>query len=258
MIFYKFEISYDGSEYFGWQKQPDQKTIQGELEESLCKIFKVAEIKTIGSGRTDTGVHALSQIVKVEAPFEIPCNNLLLAVNSMLSLSIRIKSIEFCDEAFHPIFMAQKKEYRYLFSVGKNNYQQSSFLHRNCVYLKQSYALEDLQKAAQVFVGKHNFKNYQNVGTEVSSTVRTIFDCTIAPVKKSVFLYDEPQDYYELIIVGNGFLKQMVRSIMGTIWNCAEGKISCDDIRKSLTGEEEVRLAPVAPPNGLFLYKVSY
>ena len=108
--FFKLTIEYNGCNYVGWQVQPDEQTIQGTLERSLKKISKSEDVKTIGSGRTDSGVHAFGQVVKASIPLSIDCSSLQKALNSHLPESIRVLGVEECDEDFHPIFHAKRKE----------------------------------------------------------------------------------------------------------------------------------------------------
>ena len=255
MFFYKLTISYQGTNYFGWQIQrPDQVTIQGVLEDCLKKISKSIEIKTIGSGRTDAGVHALNQIVRIEMPLKIDEKSLVRALNSFLPLDIRAKEIELTDENFHPIFSAQKKEYIYLF----NTKRPTPFQQHLVTSVPYELDIEKMRKAAQCFVGEFDFCNFYTVGTEVKSTVRKIFKADIVPYESHDFeMYFT--DVMALKIEGTGFLKQMVRLIMVTIWEAGRGKVELDSIKSYLQGVPySKKLAAVAPPQGLYLSSVTY
>jgi tRNA pseudouridine38-40 synthase len=255
MFFYKLTLSYQGTNYFGWQIQkPDQITVQSVLEDSLKKISKSSDIKTIGSGRTDAGVHALNQVVRIEMPLKIEETSLVRALNSFLPLDIRAKKVELTDEHFHPIFSARKKEYIYLFSTSL----PTPFQQHLVSYVPFDLDLNSMQKAAQCFVGEFDFCNFFTVGTAVKSTTRTIYKAEIVPYSSQDFeMYF--QDVLALKIEGTGFLKQMVRLIMGTIWEAGRGKVDLEQIRSHLKGQSfSKKLAAVAPPQGLYLSSVTY
>ncbi|MFZ4714013.1 MAG: tRNA pseudouridine(38-40) synthase TruA [Bacteriovoracaceae bacterium] len=255
MFAYKLILSYQGTAYFGWQIQKaDQQTIQGTLENCLKQICKSENIKTIGSGRTDAGVHALNQVVRIEIPLNIEAQALVRALNSFLPLDIRVKSATVIEDEFHPIFSAKKKEYIYLFNV-----KEPTPFQRNLVtHVPYDLDLESMKKAASVFVGEYDFCNFYTIGTNVKSTVRTVFRAEIVHYSAGAFQEQFPE-VFALKIEGSGFLKQMVRLIMGTIWEAGRGKIGVEEIRKHLKGESfSKKLAAVAPPQGLYLSFVSY
>lgn len=251
MSIYKLEISYDGTDFYGWQKQPNVITIQGSLESCLNKVFKT-QVRTIASGRTDAGVHAISQIVKLEMDIDVKESNLKKALNDNLPETIRVNSVA-KSEDFHPVFDAKWKVYRYYFSENSLPPILNRFVLDNCKNLN----FEKMSDAASCFVGKNSFHNYFCVGTPVDSYVRKI--------KRSEVLQDEihypgvkNEPVYYLEIEGTGFLKQMVRLIVGTIMAHSEGKISIDEIKKSLNVDTQGKLSKVAPAKGLVLYSVTY
>jgi len=253
MFHYKAILEYDGSSYFGWQVQKDEVTVQSKLQKALEEMAKSDNVRTLASSRTDRGVHATGQTVKISLPFEIETDGLKKGLNSLLPEDIRVRTVENSNEAFHPISDAQWKEYRYRFT----NLEQAFVLQKNQI-ANISFELDiyKMQQAAEAFVGEHDFCNYFVTGTEVNSTVRTIYDCRIDFVESN-----EPTLYpshYVLVIKGSGFLKQMVRLIMGTLWNAGRGKVSVSDIQDSFTEKKQKKLGAVAPAEGLTLVKVSY
>jgi tRNA pseudouridine38-40 synthase len=253
--FYKASLSYDGKDFFGWQKQPDQRTVQGELEKVVALLANNQEIQVIGSGRTDTGVHALDQVIKISAPLSMGAEALMRALNSMLPDDIQVNWLEEVSNSFQPVFDAKKKTYMYYFSTSKNILPT----HRGLLtYLfAPSFDLNKAQSAAAIFVGEHDFGNFHTVGTPVKSTVREVFECRVEKVEaQAPVLW--PQYTYVMTITGTGFLKQMVRLIMATIWSAAQGKIQLSDISRALANPSVEKLAPTAPPEGLYLYKVFY
>lgn len=249
----KILLKFDGHNYNGWQVQTDPVvTIQSEVNKALSTIYK-EKISSIGSGRTDAGVHALKYFVVYSEPFQIPASAIIKALNSHLSGAIRAYSCESVDDSFRPTNDALKKEYRYLFSVADI---PSPFQQKYMLNITYSLNIELMRNACDLFVGTHDFKNFHCKGSEPTSTQREIFSCSIEEGRG-----DEhgilPNHYY-LKIVGNGFLKQMVRLIMGTLISVGREKISLDQVRASLNLEIDGHLASVAPPNGLYKFDITY
>lgn len=250
-------MQYLGSRYSGWQKQPNQMTVQGELEKTL-EIILGGSLRTIGSGRTDAGVHALGQVVKIEATRDIEPEALKRALNSLLPVDIFCLNAEMTDDSFHPILSAQSKIYEYVFRAGPE--RANPFESPYMAVVNRPVDLQKLQAACHEFIGTHDFKNYFCVGTDVPSTVRTIFECEcrrFSPTGAWEQLHLSG-DAYIFHIKGDGFLKQMVRLIVSTIWRHAQGKLELESIRESLKGPKMKHLAPVAPAQGLYLKQVLY
>lgn len=254
MNYYKAVIQYRGTAYSGWQKQPDQKTIQGEIEKVLSQISNTNDIQVIGSGRTDTGVHAFGQVVRLATPKKFSCETLLRALNGLINDDIRILEIEDSSEDFQPVFSAKKKTYEYYFSLDEN---KPPFFIDLITYLNKDLDLELMKKAASVFVGKHDFQNFYTTGTPVKSTIREIYSCEVLKVENSHY-FGPASDLYKLKITGNGFLKQMVRLIMASIWSVGEGKVGLKQLEESFDRKLKDKLAPTAPPQGLYLLEVFY
>jgi len=254
--FYKGTVQYKGTGYFGWQVQPgNQKTIQGELNKALKKISKSEDIHTIGSGRTDAGVHAFGQVFRVATPLKIPSNALLKALNSLLPESIRVIEMDESQDNFHPVFQAKKKEYQYVFSVQDLTSPFSGELITN---FRNDLDIDLMMKACKSFLGEHDFINYQCTGTEVATTVRVIEEIEILKFNSTGHWSNISQEYFVLRIVGTGFLKQMVRLIMGCLVQVGKGRVSIEDIEASFKEKLKDRLGPVAPPQGLYLISVTY
>ena len=252
---YKLSLQYKGTHYSGFQIQPNDKTIQGELNNALKILSKSDEIKSIGSGRTDAGVHAFAQIVRIEIPVDIPEESLVRAINSHLPFDIRVTSASRTTLDFHPIFSAQSKEYNYVFSNQQNI---SPFAHDFVTLFPFELDIEMMRKGCALFCGKHDFINYQCTGTDVETTVRQIFSCEIVHHHSSGHWSEMLSDYYVFRVVGDGFLKQMVRLMMGALWALGRGKITLDDLEKSLKISQGSRLGATAPPQGLYLKEVHY
>lgn len=252
---YKLILQYKGSQYSGFQVQLNDRTIQGELNNALKILSKTDEIKSIGSGRTDAGVHAFGQVVKIEIPVNIPEQSLVKAINSHLPHDIRVVSAERTDERFHPIFSAKSKEYNYVFSTQE---MITPFADELVTHFPYDLDIEVMRKGCKVFCGEHDFINYQCTGTEVETTVRKILECELLQFKASGHFGHILDEYYVLRVVGNGFLKQMVRLMMGALWALGRGKVTLEELEKSLKTPLSHRLGATAPPQGLYLKEVHY
>lgn len=246
-----------GSRYSGWQKQPDQMTVQGELDKTLKAILGET-VRTIGSGRTDAGVHALGQVVRIEATRELAPESLRRALNSLLPVDVFCIDAEMTDESFHPILSAKSKIYQYVFRSGPE--RPNPFESPYMTVVNGPLDQQKLNAACHEFLGTHDFKNYFCVGTDVPSTIRTIFECECRPFSPtgSWEKLHLSGDAYVFHIKGDGFLKQMVRLMVSTVWRHAQGKLELETIRESLAGPKAKHLAPVAPPQGLYLKQVLY
>ncbi|MCK6594097.1 MAG: tRNA pseudouridine(38-40) synthase TruA [Bacteriovoracaceae bacterium] len=255
MNFYKLKIEYRGTNYHGFQIQNNERTIQGELNRALKQVARADEIKSIGSGRTDAGVHALAQIVRVEIPLAMPGDKLKYALNSMLPNDIRILDSEVCTADFHPIFSAQSKEYRYYFAQSEFS---SAHLDGLVTHYDFELDLEIMKRGCALLIGKHDFINYQCTGTDVETTIREIYQAELLAVKDVAGLPFRLDSLYCFRVVGDGFLKQMVRLLMGALWSLGRHKITLHDFEESLKLARKDRYGVVAPPDGLYLYRVDY
>jgi tRNA pseudouridine38-40 synthase len=250
---HKAILQYDGHKYLGWQSQKDTgPTVQDLFNHALKKIFKEA-IKTMGSGRTDSGVHCLDQHVVFTPPFEIELHKLVKAINSNLPDDIRALTISYVDTDFRPTVDATSREYRYLFT--NSDYQP--VFHKNYI-ANISYQLdfESMRSACLLFEGEHDFASYYCVGSDINSTVRTILKCEL--LKKELDMHGIFQDHYYIKIIGSGFMKQMVRLIVGTIWNVGQGNVSLEQLESDLKNPSGKHLAAVAPAMGLYKISVNY
>lgn len=257
MINYRCKISYDGTSYQGWQIQPGERpTIQKCLIESLIKILNSEDVSVVGSGRTDTGVHALGQVCKIKTPKDLDPRKLKQALNSLLPDKILVNELSYCDESFHPIHSAKSKQYDYLFTVGRDSCPPQI---KNSIYeLTHSFDEELARLVCEAYLGKHDFINFMNQGTPVNSTVREIYQCELSYVEADPFWSQAMQGYWKFSVTGEGFLKQMVRLMVGAMFSVARGYKSLDDLKQSIEGSPDSKIGPVAPPQGLYLVNVTY
>lgn len=240
----KLTIEYDGSRYAGWQRQENAMTVQQKLEESLRKLCS-EPINVIGSGRTDSGVHARGQVANFKTSSTIPPERFSLALNSVLPYDIRVRQSEEVSMDFHARFSATGKKYRY--SIINNTHGTAigwQYLYH--VYLPLD--LDAMSQAAKEFKGTHDYAAFMASGSPVSSTVRTIYESKLIQEERLL----------HFIVNGNGFLYNMVRIMAGTLIDVGKGKISADKIPNIIASKEREKAGATAPANGLFLEEVYY
>ncbi len=240
---YKVEIEYDGTNYKGWQFQPNQKTIQGEIERVL-KIISYENVKVIGAGRTDSGVHAKGQVASFKMGLKIAPLSLLRAMNSLLPKDIRIKSVEEVEENFNARYHAKSKTYVYRVYTGL---VVSPFIWRWVYHIPFQLNMEKIQEAIKYFIGKNDFKNFASRSSS-PSTIRTIYKSEI----------ETEGDEIRFIFEGSGFLRYQVRNMVGLLIEIGKGKFE-PVIVKALLEKDDVSITfSAAHPCGLCLEKVSY
>ncbi len=239
-------ISYDGTNYSGFQIQANAPTIQAEIERALAVIYK-EPVRIAGAGRTDAGVHAYGQSASFKAPFTIETDQLPSALNSLLPPDIvALKAYE-VPESFHARFDAKSKTYSY--SIDRAPYSQVLSRLYNW-HMPEPINMEKLQRAAKIFEGTYDFKSFQASGARVTDTTRTIYRVDI----------EENCDnrQLKLYISGSGFLYRMVRMITGTIIRAGKGDLTLSDIETALTSHNSKVMGPTAPAHGLCLEEIIY
>jgi tRNA pseudouridine38-40 synthase len=260
---YRAVISYNGSNYYGWQDlgdEEDKATVQGAITQALRKICKYAGCSVSGASRTDAGVHAQGQVAKLSIPLKITAGKLLLGLNSLLPKDIRIWQCVECPADFNPNRQSISKKYRYYFSTDRIS---SPILHGIVAHVPlgiegaKSNSQLDLGKMKQVcrlFLGEHDFYNFSSKDKNIDSTVRTICQLKI----KSTDAIGLDVDVYYFEIEGNGFLRHMVRYIVGAIFKAGRHVIDSEDIRQALCNRNEQKLSPKAKAQGLHLIEITY
>ncbi len=255
-VHYKAVLSYNGSSYHGFQLQTQgERTIQGDLYKALDRLG-VRYKSIIPSGRTDAGVHALNQVIKITIDKNFENEQLKTSLNSILNNKIYFQDIESCKADWSPRTHAKSKTYSYVIF----NHRKTPVFHQDLL-THIPYELDWLQIEAgmKAFIGSHDFKNFFTVGTPINSSVRTIFDFNLRQDSGISHLGSLPQDSIKVLeVTGDGFLKQMVRLIVGALLQLGQGKIAIADISRALKAEETFRCGPVAPPQGLYLKNVNY
>ncbi|THE12107.1 tRNA pseudouridine(38-40) synthase TruA [Bacillus timonensis] len=242
---YKCIISYDGTQFSGYQVQPNKRTVQSDLEHALQNMHKGEHIKIVASGRTDATVHALGQVVHFDSPLSIPVEGWKKALNSLLPDDIRVRSVEIVDPEFHARFDVKAKEYRYRLWMSE---EPCVFKRQYTHHYPYPLNLNAMKEAAALLVGTHDFTSFCASKTEVQDKVRTIY-----------LIKMEKQDN-ELILsfIGNGFLYNMVRIIVGTLLEVGSGQKEAKMMTSILAGKDRSLAGKTAPGHGLYLYQVYY
>jgi len=241
----KLLIEYDGTNYLGWQVQPKGATIQGTLEEKLG-LLTGEPVKLSGSGRTDSGVHALGQVAHFRTQSQMDVRSMQRALNSLLPPDIVIQKVEEVEESFHARKHSKSKVYEYRIL----NRDLRSAFHRGYVWhITQELNLKEMKKATESLIGEHDFSAFRTVGSPTRTTVRRVIRAEWKRGRDGLIRFE---------IEANGFLKQMVRSIIGTLVEIGKGRMSAGDFRKILDSKDRKKAGPTAPARGLFLKEVRY
>jgi tRNA pseudouridine38-40 synthase len=240
----KITLAYDGTRFVGWQRQAAGESIQGLLEDALAR-FEGAPVTAHGAGRTDAGVHALAQVASARVTFTHDAGTLTRALNAHLPDEIRVVVVEDAVEGFHARFSARGKTYRYQI---RNTSVADPFDRAFVWHLPEPLSLDAMTRAASLLVGTHDFIAFRSVGSEIASSVRT--------VTRSEWHQHDGLLKYE--ICGNGFLRHMVRAIVGTLVEIGRGWRQPDEIASLLAGGARADAGATAPPHGLFLVSVDY
>lgn len=242
---FKLIIEYDGFAYHGWQVQKTERTIQGEIEKALFKMTG-EKIRIAGSGRTDAGVHALGQVANFLCAKNIKPENFCKGLDSILPKDIVIKNCVFADKEFHARYDVESKIYNYRIL----NRKIPSALDRNYSwFIRKKLNTTSMKSAILHILGRHDFHAFEGAGSPRFNSIRTILQADLTKQKNGYLLFE---------IEGDGFLKFMVRNIIGTLVEVGLKKITSDDFKKILLSKDRRLAGATAPSQGLFLMKVKY
>lgn len=241
MIRYLIRITYDGSNYYGFQRLNSYPTIQSQIEIALSKIFK-EKIDIKGAGRTDRYVHALDQCASFDAPFYIKPSKLTMAINRHLPKDIRIKKSEIKDSHFHARFSVKEKVYEYRINVGEFNPLFINYYYQP----ERKIIVSKLKKAAKLFIGTHDYNNF--VSGENSNTISNVKKITITKRKNIITIK----------LLGTHFYKYMVRNIVGALIDYNNNKTTLEEIKMLLSSPEKSKQLTTISPKGLYLTKIYY
>ena len=236
------QFSYDGSAYSGFQTQAGKNTIQEQLENALMIVNNHKKTNLVATGRTDKGVHALSQYAHADIDVTITEKKLKRALNSNLPDDIHVIDTKIVDDSFHARYNVLEKTYEYWINMGEYNP-----LERNYVF-QYNYQLnvEQMKKAIQLLIGTHDFRAFVTDNKEKENCIRTITSATI----------EEEKNKLKITFTGDGFLRYQVRNMVGILIKVGENKISTEDVKKILDSKDRNKAGKTAPAQGLYLVNV--
>ncbi|GAB4293334.1 MAG: tRNA pseudouridine(38-40) synthase TruA [Myxococcota bacterium] len=241
---YAIVLAYDGAAYRGWQSQLKGKTVQDALKAAIYKITGET-VSVSAAGRTDTGVHALGQAAAFTLKKQANPDELQYSLNSVLPDDISVRRVMAVCEDFNPIKDAREKTYRYFFTASR---ERNPFLDRYLWRVKYRLDIEAMKEASYALIGEHDFSAFKNRGSSVKTTVRRVFAVE----------WEKREDIWSFSITANGFLKQMVRIIMGTLVGIGSGRYDVDYIEYLLKSGDRRKAGITAPAQGLFFWNVKF
>lgn len=242
---FKITVEYDGASYHGWQRQKNDRTIQEEIEKALFTMTG-KKIALTASGRTDAGVHALGQVANFNCDTDLSSQAFQNGLNSLTRDDIVIISCNIVDENFHSRFDAKSKTYNYRIL---NRNLPVAINRQYAWFIKKKLDLDAMRLAVRHIIGAHDFKAFEGTGSPRSHTTRRVFKAEIAEQGNGLIVIE---------IKADGFLRFMVRNIVGTLVDVGLGKITSDDFKEILLSKDRSMAGATAPPQGLFLMKVKY
>lgn len=240
---YFFEISYLGKDYCGWQIQPDAPSVQETIEKELSKLHSNEEVKIVGCGRTDTGVHAHHYIFHTDIPKIKDEDQLIFKLNKMLPNSIAVHSIKAVSSELHARFGATQRTYRYFI-----HWKKSAFVNDQSYYFPQSIDVQKMNEAGKLLLGTQDFTSLSKLHTDVKTNT-----CTVSKAE-----WTQTENGYFFEISADRFLRNMVRATVGTLLEVGLEKIQPKDIKSILEAKDRQKAKVSVPGHGLFLWKIKY
>ncbi|MBR2645363.1 MAG: tRNA pseudouridine(38-40) synthase TruA [Clostridia bacterium] len=237
-------VAYDGTNYVGWQVQPNGISVQAHLERALNELTG-ERIRVEGSGRTDSGVHARAQVAHFDTGVRMAADKFAIAMNMHLPPDIRVLYSEECDPTFHARFSAKQKQYAYTVQVGTH---ADVFSRLYSLHLHVTPDFDAMQQAASAVIGTHDFAAFKCSDSEMENTVRTITQSE----------WTKNGNLWVYSVTGNGFLYNMVRILVGTMLEIGSGKRPVSDMQKALESKDRKQAGATAPAHGLCLMRVVY
>lgn len=241
----KLTLEYDGSSFFGFQRQTDRPTIQSELEKALSRLFNRPMKIVAAAGRTDSGVHAQAQVVNFKTGSKLPLEKIQKGLNALLPDEIAVRQIEEVPASFHARYSVKTKTYEYRIL---NSYIRSPLLNGQVYQYVYPLNLSLMKKAARLLLGRKNFSAFQAAGSPTKSSIRSVKQISMR----------RRGDEIKFLIEADGFLYHMVRNIAGTLLEVGRGKISLKDFQQILKRKNRARAGPAVPALGLTLISVKY
>jgi tRNA pseudouridine38-40 synthase len=253
----KLTLQYDGTDYVGWQRQAHGLSIQGLVEDALAR-FDGQPVTVIGAGRTDAGVHALGQVASVRLAHPVAAPDLCRALNGMLPADVRVLCVEPAAEGFHARYDARSKTYCYRVASGP---VASPFDHRYAWHVAGNVDFGRVADAGRLLVGRHDFAAFQSAGSAIRTSTRTVFSLDVRrePPGWAESARESGQSaVFQISVTADGFLRHMVRAIVGTLIETGMGRRTPEDVAALVQSRDRARAGTTAPPRGLFLVRVTY
>lgn len=244
---YKAVIAYDGTNFNGFQAQPNGRTVQEELEKTLKKMNNGRTIQIFGSGRTDAGVHAEGQVIHFDYPEDRPLERIRYALDTQAPEDISVKCVEKVAEDFHARYHVREKTYQFRVDIGK---PRSPFRRFYASYYPYPLELEKIERALTDLIGTHDFTSFCASGSSIEDKVRTIYEATLE--------VNEKGDELLFTFRGDGFLYKMIRILVGTLLKIGNGRMDETSIPAVLAAKDRNLAGPTAYPEGLYLVEVTY
>jgi len=241
----KLTIRYDGTDFFGWQTQPGKRTVQETLEQAIASITQEARVRVNCSGRTDSGVHAVGQVANVFTASQLSSETLFKAINAKLPEDVCVRELMEVPQSFDANKDAVRKLYRYVIQDGRI---QDPFMRKYAWFVRQNLDVEAMSRASRCLVGRHDFRCFETEWPNRLTSVRTITH--LAVNRFGEFLWID--------VEADGFLYNMVRAIAGSLVQVGRGFRSETQIEDVLKAMDRRLAGPTAPPEGLFLMRVTY
>ncbi len=240
----KLIISYNGTHFYGWQRQQGKRTVQGVIEYNLSELFK-KKIQIDGAGRTDRGVHAYGQVATFTVETTIPKDKIGLLINRRMPADIHVTSTEVVDESFHARYSAKGKRYAYKIHHGASKDPLYCDTH---LHVDRQLNVTIMKDVSKCLIGEKDFRSFMASGSNVTHTIREIYDIT----------FIEEGQLLTIEFYGNGFLYNMIRILVGLLLDVEAGKIGLNRIEEIIKSKDRTQLKHTAPPEGLYLVEVYY
>ena len=247
MTRYKALISYDGHDFAGFQRQPHARSVQEEIEKTLTRINKGQPIVIHGAGRTDSGVHALGQVIHFDLPSARDEEKLRFALDTQTPEDIDVISVEEVTEDFHARYQPHSKTYEFLVDIGR---PKNPMMRHYATHYPYPLEIPLMEQAIKALEGTHDFTGFTASGTSVENKVRTITEARLT--------FDAQRNFLVFTFSGNGFLYKQIRNMVGTLLKIGNERMPVNQIERILEEKDRQLAGPTAAPNGLYLKEIIY